>query len=192
MPEIQVKDKLITLEELGTVYNNSIKKSGGTMTGPLIVQSDAIALTDTAKGNLTVYMYISGSGDFGVYSNGYYNGSSVVSDGKWLVHRDMNNVIRLGNTVPVDNGGTGATTPAAARANLGIHYKDVSIPVDANYQDTDLSVANYDIMSVLVTNPYQSVCDIAGIQNMNGLWRICLNSAVLVGAANVRILYIDK
>lgn len=35
MPEIQVKDKLITLEELGTVYNNTVNKSGDTMTGQL-------------------------------------------------------------------------------------------------------------------------------------------------------------
>ena len=173
---------------------SAVAKTGDTMTGPLNVRSDGIALINPSKGNLSLYMHISNvnNGEFGIYSNGYYNGSNFVSDSNWLVYRDINGVTRLGNAVPVDNGGTGATTAAGARTNLGIRYKDVSIPVDAHYQDTDLSTSNYDIISVLVTNPYQSECYIKGVQNMNGLWRICIKDTVLVGAANVRILYIEK
>lgn len=98
----------------------AVARSGDTMTGSLTVKSTGLALTDATRGNLSIILHVAQSGNFGIYSNGYYNGSSFISDAKWLLYRDTNNVIRLGNAVSVDNGGTGATTAASARTNLGI------------------------------------------------------------------------
>lgn len=55
----------------------------------------------------------------GIWSNGYWNGSSLVTDGKWMLYRDSNGKIIFNDTLGVDHGGTGATTAAGARANLG-------------------------------------------------------------------------
>ena len=86
MPEIQVKDKLITLEELGVALNN---KAGGCSWN-----INTENTTDTRVLVLT-------------------NGS--------LQHRVLPSWLNNINTVPVDHGGTNATTPDGARTNLGIH-----------------------------------------------------------------------
>lgn len=88
-----------------------------------------LKVINTGKGNLATYLDTANSGNHGLYSNGYWNGSAFVSSGKWLIYRNTSNVITVnGNctgtsanvtgTVAIDHGGTGATTAVAARKAL--------------------------------------------------------------------------
>ena len=127
--------------DLGTVITShqdisgKVNKSGDTMTGNLTVQmasGDTGYIAKRISTGLQVYLII-GSGDtnHGVYSNGYVDsGGTFHSDAKWILYRDASNVVRVnGNctgtatnvtgTVAVANGGTGATTAANARKNIG-------------------------------------------------------------------------
>ena len=94
-------------------------------------------------------------------------------------------------TVAVSHGGTGATTKAGARAGIGIHTKDVTIPVGSTEADTELAISSYEVISLTQTNPYSAVCTIKGAHPLGGTWRIVCD-AVQVGTAAVRVLYVDK
>lgn len=111
----------------------ALSKSGGTVTGRITssyTSSDAFLVshgvanydagfratrTDTGT---NVYM--------GVGSGGYNHGVYSTTLGKWLVYSDGTNIYCNGTatnvtgTVAVAHGGTGATTAASARTNLGV------------------------------------------------------------------------
>lgn len=106
----------------------AVAKAGDTMTGNLYVAKAGNAYVQ-AENSVTgaKLNFDSGSSQYhGIYTYGYYDGSSFHSDPKWMIYRGGDGIIRVNGkaenvtgTVAVANGGTGATTAAAARTNIG-------------------------------------------------------------------------
>lgn len=108
-------------------------KSGDTMTGGLVISKAGEAAVKVINTNTSVAAALDASAatTHGLWTYGYYDGSSFHSNEKWMIYRDhTGTVIVNGNctgtaanvtgTVAVTNGGTGATTAANARTNLGL------------------------------------------------------------------------
>lgn len=112
---MQVKDKLITLEELGAAYNNitpanigAVAKSGDTMTGTLtalglIAQSsnDTGVISRCIQSGVTkgdVWLDSHPNGNHGLWSSGYYNGSEYITAPEWMIFRDTSGNIKLRET----------------------------------------------------------------------------------------------
>lgn len=76
---------------------------------------------------------------FGVGSGGVNHGIYSYKLGKWLIYGDGSNIYCNGTatnvtgTVAIDHGGTGATTAAAARTNLGVPSKTSQLTNDSKY-----------------------------------------------------------
>ena len=71
--------------------NYALPLSGGTLTGNLIVQRTGENAYIIAKSNdtsVSTYLHSDTGGTHGVYSNGYWNGTTFTSSGKRLVYRD--------------------------------------------------------------------------------------------------------
>ena len=95
--------------DLGTVITShqdisgKVNKSGDTMTGSLTIQAasgSSRGLTTTVKsGDNTVGSVFFGVGsdisNHGVWSNGYYDGTSYTSSGKWMLHRAKDGAVYL-------------------------------------------------------------------------------------------------
>ena len=106
--------------------------SGDTFTG-IVHTSGAgeryFAATNTDTG-CRVYLDSdakSTGGVHGIFSNGYWDGSAFVSSGKWMIVRKQGGDVAVNGTaenvtgtVLIAHGGTGASTAAGARANLGV------------------------------------------------------------------------
>lgn len=97
---INISGKATQDSDGNTISSTYLKKSGGTMTGNLVVEKvdDAVIqshdLTSDTKVSLEAYK----NGKHGIYSNGYYNGTSFVSSSSWLIYRNSSgNVIVPGH-----------------------------------------------------------------------------------------------
>lgn len=114
------------------VADAKVDRAGDTMTGNLIVTKAGdtyVEVQDTdTECRLMMDSYTSGT--HGLWSSGYYDGANYHADGEWLIRRKPDNEIVVnGNctgtadnvtgTVAIAHGGTGATTAAGARANIG-------------------------------------------------------------------------
>jgi hypothetical protein len=141
LPEIQVKDKLITLEELGTAYNNTVKKSGDTMTGPLTAPNMVVRSSnwqfyymqdvngaeighmrsDEANHNIAFREYTPGLNNN--YEDYYLPGPTGAA---------CYYILTTKSPVGIPQGGTGATAPAGARNNIGIHTINKVVQTDSN------------------------------------------------------------
>jgi len=109
----------------GDTFTGSVYSSGA--------GERAFAATNTDT-NCRIYLDSdskASGGNHGIYSSGYWNGSSYVKNGKWMIVRGQGgNITVNGNctgtasnvtgTVAVGNGGTGATNAIDARANLQV------------------------------------------------------------------------
>lgn len=106
----------------------AVNIAGDTMTGNLYVTKAGDALVQAENSNTGVKLNLDtgSSANHGLYSYGYYDGSSFHSAAGWMIYRNSSgNVIVNGKaenvtgTVAVANGGTGATNAATALSNLG-------------------------------------------------------------------------
>jgi hypothetical protein len=203
LPEIQVKDKLITLEELGTAINakagvtsvnsqtgavsitpaniGAVAKTGDTMTGPLTVPQiysanaayPAYSFANAQNTQVADIYYDIGSKSF-VFrydSNGqeehYALPASTGSGGHYIL-TDKSPVL-------VTQGGTGATTPAQARANLEI--TPANIGAVAKTGDTMTGPLTLNNADLIQTNGY-----LVGSAN-NGI-----NHAIKLGHVNDNVM----
>ena len=106
----------------------AVNKAGDTMTGRLIVSmsgSDAMIYANNADTEVHLALDNASSGNHGLWSAGYYDGSAFVSSSKWLIYRNTSgNVIvngiaeNVSGVVSVPNGGTGGSTAYSGRRNL--------------------------------------------------------------------------
>lgn len=72
-----------------SLQDNKVAKSGDTMTGNLTIQragESYCKVTNTNTG-VPINLDSAGDGNHGLWSSGYYNGSSFVSNGKWICYR---------------------------------------------------------------------------------------------------------
>ena len=133
-----------TIATIQTALANKVDKSGDTMTGDLTVDTsaDASEADITAKGKAgTVYLYSAGSatGNRGIYCE---NASGT---SKAVITIDQSNNVTLGGratnvtgTVAIANGGTGASTAANAKANLGLGTEAQNFEVTSQTSGTQL------------------------------------------------------
>lgn len=112
----------------------SIIKSSNTMTENLTihnsVEAEVRVINDTT--GVGVYLDNASSGNHGVWSTGYWNGSSFISSGKWLIYRNS-----AGDTI-VNNKVTGT---------IGTHeYTSSTIDnVNTLFKANDIVYINLDI-----------------------------------------------
>ena len=81
-----------------TLFDDRVLRAGDTMTGNLKVEKAGQALVSTKNTESGVEIYLnSGTAavGHGISSTGYNNGTSFVSDNKFLLYRDSNNIIRV-------------------------------------------------------------------------------------------------
>lgn len=106
----------------------AVNIAGDTMTGNFLVQKagGAYIRAESSTTGEVIALASNISANHGIYSYGYYDGNSYHNSAKWMIYRNSSgDVIVNGNaenvtgTVAVANGGTGATTAAAALTNLG-------------------------------------------------------------------------
>lgn len=85
------------LDALTTDVSGKVSKSGDTMTGNLYIQRAGEALVNVKNTNTGCIAYLDSdaNGDHGIWSNGYWNGSSFVSSGKWLIRRTTNGAVMV-------------------------------------------------------------------------------------------------
>ena len=123
---IGTKANQTDLEATNTLAANALPKSGGSMTGTLNLGSvnngDGVNLTfgrlgsdDSTKHNAQSYLTRSG-----LYKVDLYNGGTVVNSLTLAADET-----RLGKALGISSGGTGASTPADARVNLGITPENI-------------------------------------------------------------------
>ena len=120
------------------VADAKVDRAGDTMTGNLFVAKAGNAYVQAENENTGVKLNLdTGSGQtHGIYTYGYYDGSSFHSDAKWMIYRDgsgdiivngraTDNVLKSGDTM------TGPLTLASSSAYIKQKLKDTS-----NYAST--------------------------------------------------------
>lgn len=83
-----------------TINTTYAKLSGAAFTGNIAITKagDAYVYSKNSSTGNTVYLDSGSGANHGIYSGGYYNGSSHVASGKWLIYRnDAGNVIVNGD-----------------------------------------------------------------------------------------------
>ena len=92
------------------------------MTGNLTVcptDGSYVEVKDSTK-NVSVYLHASSGGITGIYSDGYWNGSTKTADAQWLVYRDTNGNIGLnGNANTATSAGKWTTARTLTIGNKG-------------------------------------------------------------------------
>ena len=74
----------------------AVDKSGDTMSGNLYITAAGEHYVKVTNTNTQCAIYLdSSSAKHGLWSNGYYDGSNYVSDGKWILWRDSSGSARL-------------------------------------------------------------------------------------------------
>ena len=152
------EDVAATPKAVKDAADAKVDKAGDTMTGNFYVAKAGNALVQAGNSNTGVKLNLDtgSSANHGIYSYGYYDGSSFHSAAGWMIYRDSSgNVIVNGKAenvtgiVAVANGGTGATTAAAANANL--HNYNLLEGVQLSY--------NTDLNTIVTPNIYRTTSD---------------------------------
>lgn len=88
--------------DIGNFYQVN---ASGTVAAPYIRLEGSsgtyLNFENTSTDVITYLMSLS-NGEHGIYSSGYWNGSSYTSSGKWLVYRDSTGAVKLGGSLYVD------------------------------------------------------------------------------------------
>lgn len=89
-----------------------VLKSGDTMTGNLNlnVSNGAVKVTDPTYGVATSLLVGSGHINHGLYSYNYYNGTSLVSNGIWMLYRNTNGDVIMDGNARKDSDGNVITS----------------------------------------------------------------------------------
>ena len=101
--------KIATGEDTANVLNPLGVTSGATTTvkrnTTIVFNNGKMAVKNKNTGSTDVSLHVNDSGRNGVYVNGYHNGSSFVSDPKWLIERNSDGSTTLGaGAVTVESG----------------------------------------------------------------------------------------
>lgn len=84
-----------------TTGNNNLIDGTTYITGNLITQTSTANIVNTMRiehngfGGTSIDMEVSASGVPGIYSNKYWNGSSAVASGAWMIYRDNSGFVRV-------------------------------------------------------------------------------------------------
>lgn len=119
----------------GKHASDFVLKAGDTMTGNLIINLSGEGYTkvNNSTTGVGIYLLNEPDGGHGVYSNGYWNGSSFVSSGKWFVQRNQSGTITLNG----DCTGNAATASKLGTATVGEARRPIYLnggsPTVANY-----------------------------------------------------------
>lgn len=76
---------------------SAVKKAGDTMTGDLKVEhsGDTNVIAKCSNTGVSAYLNSHPSGEHGIWSNGYWNGSNFVSNGKYMIYRDFKGILHI-------------------------------------------------------------------------------------------------
>lgn len=164
----------------------AVDKTGDTMTGNLTVEKAGdvrviVKSTDTAA---KAYLQSSSSGNHGIASSGYFNGSDFVTADKWMIYRNSTGRIIFNDTVGIDHGGTNATTPAQARTNLEITPANIGAAVAQVFK------GNIDDLMTSGIYYLNGATGTGGTQSDNKLWGMLIVSATSNGSRTIQ-LHID-
>ena len=101
--------KIATGEDTANDLNPLGVTSGATTTvkrnTTIVFNNGKMAVKNKNTGSTDVSLQVNDSGRNGVYVNGYHNGSSFVSDPKWLIERNSDGSTTLGaGAVTVESG----------------------------------------------------------------------------------------
>ena len=131
---------------------NYVNKIGDTMSGNLTVSKTntaSITATNTTT-NCSISLSTESTGEHGIYSAGYYNGSSFTNDPKWIVYRNgTNGAVLLNGTA------TSATTDASG--NTFTSYYGHALNVDTVNNTISLVDANGNALGNSVSLPQSGV-----------------------------------
>ena len=79
------------IDAFDTAIQGKVAKAGDTMSGNLTISrsggESGIYIQDPDKGNNKISLITATGGNAGIYSNGYWDGSAFVSNGKYLIYR---------------------------------------------------------------------------------------------------------
>lgn len=80
--------------------NNRVLRAGDTMTGNLTIEKngETFCRVRHAGTGCQIWLDSANGGEHGIWSDGYYNGTSFVSDSKWMIYRGTGGGIRLNGT----------------------------------------------------------------------------------------------
>ena len=73
-----------------------------------------------------------------------------------------------------------------------VKYISIFGDIGVNHINTNLSSADYFIVSAIHVNSYASVCKISGVQDIDGYRHIVLNENIQVNKAQIIVGYIKK
>jgi len=108
----------------------AVNKAGDTMTGQLRISFNdypSLRGTRTDSGEASIYLENNTSGwalgvnTWGQGANSFAIGKYMGGNSGWCLKIDDTGLVSLSKALPVASGGTGATTAAGARANLGVN-----------------------------------------------------------------------
>lgn len=134
-----------TQDGSGNVITSTyVKKAGDTMTGNLTVcptDGSYVQVKDSTK-NVSVYLHASTSGITGIYSDGYWNGSTKTADAQWLVYRD-----NTSGNIYLNGTATKATSATTATSATYLKDKTNNTATYSNYGAAGLAASNISWMT---------------------------------------------
>ena len=142
-----------------TPWRAVLNKSGDTMTGDLTVQHSGEVNIHAVSTNTNVDVALESAttGNHGIWSYGYWNGSNYVSDGKWIIHRDANGKVilgdgSLGTVVQVDTGTKNVTFNSDTAEVCHISLAAGTWVISANLQIQGATVGTRQGATITTTN----------------------------------------
>lgn len=155
-----------------------VLKSGDTMTGNLNlnVSNGAVKVTDPTYGVATSLLVGSGHINHGLYSYNYYNGTSLVSNGTWMLYRNTNGDVIMNGNASKDSDGNVITSTYIKQGTevqtTGTDLNDYTTTgiyhFTSSYTPTNIPVGNNGWLMVMKVPNTASVKQIWFRQGTNG------------------------
>ena len=158
-----------------------VNKTGDTMSGNLTVSKTntaSITATNTTT-SCNISLNTESTGAHGIYSAGYYNGSSFTNDPKWIVYRNgTNGAVLLNGTA---TSATSATTDASGHTFTS--YYGHALSVDTVNNTISLVDANGNALGNSVSLPQSGVTALAA---GTGLVTNLTNNGTITGIGTIK------
>ena len=160
---------------------NYVNKTGDTMSGNLTVSKTntaSITATNTTT-SCSISLNTESTGAHGIYSAGYYNGSSFTNDPKWIVYRNgTNGAVLLNGTA---TSATSATTDASGHTFTS--YYGHALSIDSVNNTISLVDANGNALGNSVSLPQSGVTALAA---GTGLITNLTNNGTITGVGTIK------
>lgn len=158
-----------------------VNKTGDTMSGNLTVSKTntaSITATNTTT-SCSISLNTESTGAHGIYSAGYYNGSSFTNDPKWIVYRNgTNGAVLLNGTA---TSATSATTDASGHTFTS--YYGHALSVDSVNNTISLVDANGNALGNSVSLPQSGV---TALDAGTGLITNLTNNGTITGTGTIK------